>query len=81
MEKRFQIKKGSFPKQSESDVVKKTEEYGLKVGNAILGDWFYRSKGNCRYYDFKNEIIRRRLYARGEQSIDKYKSEFAQNEI
>lgn len=79
MEKRFQIKKGSFPKQSESDVVKKTKEYGNKVGNAILGDWFYRSKGNCRYYDFKNEIIRRRLYARGEQSVDKYKSEFSQN--
>jgi len=79
MDKDFKIRKGSLPKQSELDVVKDSKEYGLKVGNAIISDWFHRGSGNCKYYDFKNEIIRRRLYARGEQSIDKYKSEMGQN--
>lgn len=77
--KKFSIKKVSFPKQSESDAVKKTLEYGKAVGEAIQGEWFHRASGNSRYYNFKNEIQRRRLYARGEQDISKYKHEMAVN--
>ena len=79
MDKKFEIKKVSFPKSSELDVIKKTEAYGLSVGQAILGEWFSRTNGNSRYYEFKSEIVRRRLYARGEQDVAKYKSEMASN--
>jgi len=52
-------------------------EYGLKVGQSIQYEWFKRSSNSCRFYDQWIEYNRLRLYARGEQSIGKYKNELA----
>ena len=77
--------KSSFPSQAVSDLEKQTLEYGSKVGNAIEQEWFNVNEG----YDSKNssgryEASRRsfhslRLYARGEQSVRKYKDELSVN--
>lgn len=66
-----------FPSETVSDAEKQSKEYGLKVGKSIEGEWFERtSGGGIRYYDFQQEFHRLRRYARGEQSIRKYKDEF-----
>ncbi len=70
----------AFPNQAVSDSVKRTEDYGLSVGKAIEQEWFNKdSNGVGRFYNSKEECHRLRLYARGEQSIRKYKDEFAIN--
>jgi len=68
-----------FPSQAVSDSEKKSSEYGLKVARAIEQDWFNKDRGNGRYFQARDEYHRLRLYARGEQSIRKYKDEFAVN--
>jgi len=68
-----------FPSQAVSDATKKSSEYGLKVARAIEQDWFSKDNGSGRYYQTRDEYHRLRLYARGEQSIKKYKDEFAIN--
>ena len=66
-----------FPDQFASDSVKATSEYGLRVGQSIQYEWFRRDGGSCRYYDRFREFHKLRLYARGEQSVAKYKNELA----
>ena len=68
-----------FPSQAVSDAEKITPDYGLKVARAIEQDWFNKDRGNGRYFQARDEYHRLRLYARGEQSIRKYKDEFAVN--
>ena len=66
-----------FPSETVSDAEKNSEDYGIKVGKTIEWEWFERtSGGGVRYYDFQQEFHRLRRYARGEQSIRKYKDEF-----
>jgi len=67
----------SFPGQVATDAEKATDEYGLRIGQAIQTEWFNRAGGSCRYYNNWIEYHKLRLYARGEQSIAKYKSELA----
>jgi hypothetical protein len=58
---------------------KKSFEYGLAVGNAIEQEWFRNNSGQNRFsYNFQN-FNRLRLYARGEQPIQKYKDELSNN--
>jgi len=66
-----------FPSQFVSDAEKKTAEFGLQVGQAIQYEWFKRDGSNCRFYDQWRQFHNLRLYARGEQSIRKYKDELA----
>jgi hypothetical protein len=66
----------SFPSQFVSDAEKASKEYGLLVGQAIQYEWF-KKDGTSRYYDQWRDFNRLRLYARGEQSVAKYKSELA----
>ena len=67
-----------FPTQFVSDSVKKTDEYGLQIGQAIQYEWFKKDQNvNCRFFDQWRNFWRLRLYARGEQSIEKYKNELA----
>ena len=65
-----------FPSQFVSDAEKASKEYGLLVGQAIQYEWF-KKDGTSRYYDQWRDFNRLRLYARGEQSVAKYKSELA----
>jgi len=68
-----------FPDQVVPEEEKKSFEYGLKVGNAIEQEWFRNNSGQNRFsYNFQN-FNRLRLYARGEQPIQKYKDELSNN--
>ena len=71
------IKQAAFPTQFVSDEQKATKEYGLQIGQAIQYEWFRKDSSNCRYYSQWRDFHRLRLYARGEQSIAKYKNEIA----
>ena len=70
---------GIFPSQSVSDEEKADYSYGLEVARAIEGEWFKRDSGAVRYYANRDNFHRLRLYARGEQSIQKYKDELSIN--
>ena len=74
---KIDISKSVFPNQFVSDAEKKTMEYGLQVGQAIQYEWFRKDSNNCRFYNQWGEYNRLRLYARGEQSVQKYKNELA----
>ena len=68
-----------FPSQSVSDSVKASQEYGLKVAQGIQSEWFRRNSGTGRFIQNQRDFHKLRLYARGEQSIQKYKDEFSVN--
>jgi len=67
----------SFPSQFATDAEKATDEFGLQVGQSIQYEWFRKDGASCRYYGQWRDFHRVRLYARGEQSIAKYKNELA----
>ena len=74
----------NFPSQVVPDIEKISYDYGLKVAQAIEGEWFDRNedgniRGNGRFYSNKNNFHNLRLYARGEQSVQKYKNELSIN--
>jgi len=71
--------KGIFPSQAVSDAEKASNQYGMEVARAIEGEWFRRDSGATRYYANRDNFHRLRLYARGEQSIQKYKDELSIN--
>ena len=72
-----------FPSQVVSDAEKLSYDYGLKIAKAIESEWFTddnsRYKGNSRHSNHHSEFHNLRLYARGEQSIQKYKDELSIN--
>ena len=72
----------TFPSQVVPDVEKKTYEYGLAVATAVEGEWFRGDRGTGNGGRFGNNWSRfndLRLYARGEQSVAKYKDELSIN--
>ena len=71
------LKAAAFPDQFASDSQKDTIEYGLQVGQAIQYEWFRKEGGSCRFFNQWSQFNRLRLYARGEQSVAKYKNEIA----
>tara|TARA_R110001606_G_C15388129_1_gene651176 strand:+ start:793 stop:3228 length:2436 start_codon:yes stop_codon:yes gene_type:complete len=72
-----EINSAVFPNQFVSDSDKAKKEFGLQVGQAIQYEWFRRDGLSCRFYSQFQEFHRLRLYARGEQSVGKYKNELA----
>jgi len=70
---------GLFPSQSVSNAEKSSLEYGQKIGRAIESEWFKKDSGTSRYQSNRENFHRLRLYARGEQSIQKYKDELSIN--
>ena len=71
----------SFPDQVVSDEIKSSMEYGKQVGQAIEGDWFSGTRNGVenRFNTNFNNFRTRRLYARAEQPVQKYKDELAIN--
>ena len=67
----------NFPSQAVSDIEKMSMEYGEKVAKAIKQEWFDGS--NNKFHSNVNNFHKLRLYARGEQSIQKYKNELSIN--
>ena len=74
---KIQVNASAFPDQFASDSVKDSMEFGLQVGQAIQYEWFRKDSGSCRFYSQWGDFNRLRLYARGEQSVAKYKNELA----
>lgn len=68
-----------FPSQSVSDSVKASEDYGMEVALGIQNEWFRKNSGTGRYIQNQRDFHKLRLYARGEQSVQKYKDEFSVN--
>jgi hypothetical protein len=72
----------SFPSQVVPDSEKQSYEYGARVGRAIENEWFRGDRvggaGNRWGSNWQN-FHRLRLYARGEQSVQKYKDELSIN--
>ena len=67
----------NFPSQAVSDLEKLSEKYGLEVAKAIRQEWF--NGATSKFYSNVNSFHELRLYARGEQSIQKYKNELSIN--
>ena len=74
---KINISSAVFPNQFATDKEKATDEFGLQVGQAIQYEWFRKDGSNCRFYNQWGEFHRLRLYARGEQSVAKYKNELS----
>jgi hypothetical protein len=73
------VVKSFFPSQVASDKEKMSAEYGLKVARAIQSEWFKMDTGSTRYKSNQHSFHRLRLYARGEQGVQKYKDELSIN--
>jgi len=71
--------KSYFPSQTVSDAEKLSHDYGLKVAKAIETEWFNEDRNINKYRTNINNFHNLRLYARGEQSIQKYKDELSIN--
>jgi len=74
---KININPTGFPSQFVSDSEKKSVVFGLQIGQAIQYEWFRKDGGQSRFYNQWADFHRLRLYARGEQSIQKYKNELA----
>lgn len=71
----------SFPSQSAPFEEKKTEAWGLRLAQSIESQWFYGSNvdGGILASNFnlqRRDFLQRRLYAKGLQSMEKYKEQF-----
>lgn len=57
---------------------KKSDEYGIKIGRTISGDWFGSSilskDSSCSFMQRRNLVRENRLFVRGEQDTQYYKS-------
>ena len=71
--------KSYFPSQAVSDAEKLSYDYGMKVAKAIETEWFNEDRSINRYMSNHKDFHNLRLYARGEQSIQKYKDELSIN--
>ena len=74
---KINISSAGFPSQFVSDSEKASVEFGLQIGQAIQYEWFKKDGAGCRFYSQWGDFHRLRLYARGEQSVAKYKNELA----
>ena len=73
------LTRGIFPSQAVSDAEKASSQYGLEIAKAVESEWFKKDSGSSRYFANRDNFHRLRLYARGEQSIQKYKDELSIN--
>ena len=69
----------SFPSQTVSDQEKASLDYGMQVSRAIEQEWFRKGGSGNRYAKYYSNFHQLRLYARGEQSVQKYKNELSIN--
>lgn len=79
--KPVEIKQGViFPSQLAPFEEKKSEEFGLGLARAIESEFFYKQGGSkCKFYTERETMIERRLYAKGLQSMAKYKQQLGTN--
>ena len=68
-----------FPSQVVTNAEKGSPEYGKQVAQAIESEWFNQGGSGNRFSTNSNHFHSLRLYARGEQPVQKYKDELAIN--
>ena len=68
-----------FPSQVVSNDEKNSLKYGKQVAQAIESEWFNQGGYGNRFATNYNNFHSLRLYARGEQPVQKYKDELAIN--
>ena len=68
-----------FPSQVVTNAEKDSPEYGRQVAQAIESEWFNQGGYGNRFATNFNHFHSLRLYARGEQPVQKYKDELAIN--
>ena len=69
----------SFPSQVVPDEEKNSIKYGEQVAQAIESEWWRQGGNGTRFATSYNRFHSLRLYARGEQPVQKYKDELAIN--
>ena len=69
----------AFPSQVVPDAEKSSIDYGRLVAQAIESEWWRQGGNGTRFASSYNQFHSLRLYARGEQPIQKYKDELAIN--
>jgi hypothetical protein len=67
----------NFPSQAVGDLEKASHGYGIRVAKAIEHEWF--SGSTSKFDNMTNNFHKLRLYARGEQPVQKYKNELSIN--
>ena len=68
----------NFPSQAVSDLEKLSMDYGERVAKAIENEWF-NGEATSKWSGNINNFHKLRLYARGEQPVQKYKNELSVN--
>ena len=69
----------AFPSQTVPDAEKASNDYGKQVAQAIESEWWRQGGNGTRFASSFNRFHSLRLYARGEQPVQKYKDELAIN--
>ena len=69
----------AFPSQVVPDAEKSSIDYGRRVAQAIESEWWRQGGNGTRFASSYNQFHTLRLYARGEQPVQKYKDELAIN--
>jgi len=69
----------AFPSQTVPDAEKASIDYGRRVAQAIESEWWRQGGNGTRFATSYNRFHTLRLYARGEQPVQKYKDELAIN--
>jgi len=69
----------AFPSQTVPDAEKASPDYGRRVAQAIESEWWRQGGNGTRFATSYNRFHTLRLYARGEQPVQKYKDELAIN--
>ena len=69
----------AFPSQVVPDAEKSSIDYGRQVAQAIESEWWRQGGSGTRFAASYNQFHTLRLYARGEQPVQKYKDELAIN--
>ena len=69
----------AFPSQVVPDAEKASFEYGRRVAQAVESEWWRQGGNGTRFATSYNRFHTLRLYARGEQPVQKYKDELAIN--
>ena len=69
-----------FPSQLDSFENKRKTEWGLKLAQAIQSEWWYgyniTNSMMSKFFTQRHQLIERRMYAKGLQSMDKYLQQF-----
>ena len=69
-----------FPSQLDSFENKSKTEWGLKLAQSIQSEWWYgyniTNSMMSKFYTQRHQLIERRMYAKGLQSMDKYLQQF-----